>query len=116
MQTLLKQAALLITDYSSVFFDMVYMKKPVIFYQFDYETFRSGQYPEGYFNYADNPFGPQCQSQDEVFAELTQAIEREFAVSDEYQKEHARFFPLYDTNNTKRVYEAAKALAKEKKK
>jgi hypothetical protein len=35
VQNLLKESALLITDYSSVYWDFAYMKKPIIFYQFD---------------------------------------------------------------------------------
>lgn len=40
VQQLLKESLLLITDYSSVFFDMMYMNKPVIFYQFDENQYR----------------------------------------------------------------------------
>ena len=39
VQDLMKSSQMMITDYSSVFFDMVYMKKPVIFYQFDEENY-----------------------------------------------------------------------------
>ena len=51
VQDLLKKSALLITDYSSVFFDFAYLGKPIIFYQFDEKKFRQGQYKEGYFDY-----------------------------------------------------------------
>ena len=115
VQDLLKRSALLITDYSSVFFDMAYMKKPVIFYQFDYETFRKGQYPEGYFDYADNPFGKQCRTKEEVFSELERNIRNEFAVNHLFLNAHLRYFPLYDRDNTLRIYEIAEALAKEKR-
>ena len=37
IQEILKSAALLVTDYSSVHFDFAYMNKPVIYYQFDKE-------------------------------------------------------------------------------
>ena len=114
VQELLKTSALLITDYSSVFFDMVYMKKPVIFYQFDYEIFRKGQYPEGYFSYGDTPFGKQCFRKEEVFLELRKQIENQFAVSREYLDAHQRFFPLFDTENTRRAYEIAADLQREK--
>ena len=57
MQELMKSAEMMITDYSSVYFDMFYMKKPVIFYQFDEEEFRSFHYEEGWFDYHNNPFG-----------------------------------------------------------
>lgn len=113
VQALLKRAALLVTDYSSVFFDMIYMKKPVIFYQFDYDTFRRGQYQQGYFDYADNPFGPSCREKEQVFAALRQAIEGGFAVSPEYVAAHREYFPLYDRDNCRRAYEVARELAEE---
>ena len=39
VQTLLKDSALLITDYSSVAFEFAYMKKPLIYFQFDKDKF-----------------------------------------------------------------------------
>lgn len=53
VQTLLKESACLITDYSSVFFDMMYMGKPLLFFQFDAEQYREQHYKEGYFSYSD---------------------------------------------------------------
>lgn len=111
VQDLLRRAALLITDYSSVFFDMVYMQKPVIFYPFDYETFRKGQYREGYFDYARNPFGPSCRKQGEVFAWLKEILEGGLAPSAEYLAAHAAYFPLYDEDNCRRAYEVARELS-----
>lgn len=111
VQDLLKRAALLITDYSSVCMDMAYMKKPVIFYQFDDETFYREQYRRGYFDYTDNPFGKSCRGREEVFSLIRQTIEGGCRVSHEFSEAHARFFPLYDTRNTQRAYEVAKELA-----
>ena len=57
-QNLIMEASLLITDYSSIFFDFGYLEKPVIYTHFDYETYRLEDYPEGYFNYKKDGFGP----------------------------------------------------------
>ncbi len=84
VQTLLKDASIMITDYSSVFMDMLYMKKPVVFYQFDYERFRTGQYGEGYFSYKNNPFAKSYATKDEVFQALNDSIKNSFAVSEDY--------------------------------
>lgn len=104
VQELMKKASMMITDYSSVFFDMAYMKKPVIFYQFDYDRFRMGQYGEGYFNYKDNPFGMSFVTKEGVFSELEKCIQSKFRISDYYLSAHKRCFRLYDNNNCKRVY------------
>ena len=42
IQELLRECKYLITDYSSVAFDFAYMKKPLQYFQFDYEEFRLG--------------------------------------------------------------------------
>lgn len=57
VQQLLKESMLLITDYSSVFFDFAYMEKPVLYYQFDEDEFREKHYEEGYFDYRRDGFG-----------------------------------------------------------
>ena len=51
IQELLRECKYLITDYSSVAFDFAYMKKPLQYFQFDYEEFRKNHIPEGYWNY-----------------------------------------------------------------
>ncbi len=112
VQDLLKRAALMITDYSSVNFDMLYMKKPVIYYQFDYEQFREGQYAEGYFHYQDNPFAHSFRNAPEVFAELREYIGRGYKVSEQYLKAHSEYFPLFDQNNCERVYQVAEQLSR----
>ncbi len=63
VQTLLMRCSLLITDYSSVFFDAGYMEKPVIYYQFDMDEFRKFHYQEGYFFYEEHGFGPVVRTQ-----------------------------------------------------
>lgn len=104
IQKLLLESEMLITDYSSVFFDMVYMKKPVLFYQFDKEDYRKLQYGEGYFNYEKNPFGKSCEDVQELIRQLNIIASNRFAVSDKYISEHKRILPLYDNKNSERIY------------
>lgn len=70
VQTLLRESALLITDYSSVFFDFAYMRKPLLYFQFDYAEFREKHYPEGYFHYDRDGFGPIVKTVDELVEAL----------------------------------------------
>lgn len=105
LQELLITSALMITDYSSVFFDMIYMKKPIIFYQFDLEKFRKGHYQEGYFDYTNNPFGNSYSEIDPLMNELNWYIENDFLCSENYLLNHNKIFPYFDDNNSERVYE-----------
>ena len=104
-QELLKSAVLMITDYSSVFFDMVYMQKPVIFFQFDEQKFRQYQHKKGYFDYHNTPFASWNDTPEGVLSDLKENILNKYQVSDAYLAEHERIFKFYDTNNSKRIYD-----------
>lgn len=108
VQELLKESALLITDYSSISMDFGYMRKPMIYYQFDEAKFRKGQYQEGYFSYREDGFGPVCTKLHEVKEELEGYLSNALANRKEYEKREHDFFTFYDTNNCERNYEAIK--------
>ena len=104
IQELIKSSKLLITDYSSVFFDMVYMKRPVIFYQFDLDKFRKYHYAKGWFDYQTTSFGKSVKDPEGVVEEISRLADSGFCVDSAFEEEHARTFPLYDSKNSERVY------------
>lgn len=104
IQDVLKKAYLMITDYSSVFFDFAYMKKPVIFYQFDENEFRQRQYQEGYFDYHNNPLGMWSGGLDSCLDILENQLKQNVKTNDNISD----FFTLYDSNNCKRIYHSIK--------
>ena len=110
VQELLKESAFLITDYSSIAMDFAYMKKPLTYYQFDYDDFRRGQYSEGYFSYEKDGFGPVCYDLDELIAELKKAVTENFAEPELYLKRQEAFFDLCDDKNCERTYKCIKEL------
>ncbi len=110
VQTLLKESAYLITDYSSIAMDFAYMKKRLQYYQFDYQDFRKGQYPEGYFSYEDDGFGKVNYTAEQALNELENAAKEGFVNHEVYLKRHDEFFDLYDENNCERNYDAIKEL------
>ncbi|HDZ4944578.1 TPA: CDP-glycerol glycerophosphotransferase family protein, partial [Campylobacter jejuni] len=58
IQELFCKSSLMITDYSSVAFEMAVLNKPVLYYQFDKEEFFAKHiYSQGYFDYEKNGFG-----------------------------------------------------------
>ena len=104
VQTLLIESKLLITDYSSVFFDFAYMKKPCLFYQFDEKIFFDTHYKRGYFNYKTDGFGIVCNYKERLLAEIEKVIDSDFVLNQKYYKRIKKFFPLHDKNNCLRIY------------
>lgn len=103
VQALLKESSMLITDYSSVFFDVAYMRKPVIYYQFDRDAFRQGHYQEGYFSY-DNGFGPVAFDTEALLEYLEGYCGNGFRMEESYAKKADEFFVYRDSKNCERVY------------
>lgn len=110
VQTLLKESRLLVTDYSSVFFDFAYMRKPVVYFQFDQDEFFSKHYNRGYFSYQTTGFGPVTEGVDATVASVIQSGDGGFYPTDAYAKRMEAFFPLYDQKNCERVYDAICSL------
>ena len=106
VQQLLKESAYLITDFSSVAMDFAYMKKPLLYYQFDNEKFRSSHHGVGYFDFKTEGFGPVCVTPEQVVKELKQSYERGFQNEARYLERHEAYFDLWDTDNCRRNYEA----------
>ena len=107
---LLKTAAALVTDFSSVYMDFAFMKKPVVYYQFDRETYRKGHLPTGYFDYARDGFGPIAETVPDAVKALLKVTERGMRLAPEYEARVDRFFPLRDANASERTTEAIKEL------
>lgn len=104
---LLLSCSLLITDYSSVFFDVAYVHKPIIFYHFDYEEFREKHLDEGYFSYVKHGMGPVVTSEGELLDEISSCYKKDrFLMSESYIKRAEVFFPYHDANNCRRILQA----------
>lgn len=109
---LLKEAKIMITDYSSVLFDFAYMLKPSIYYQFDVDAYFKGQYGRGYFDHARDGFGKVAKSEKEVILELKSIIKDNYKMPKEYQKRVNKTFKYRDDGNCKRIYNEIEALRK----
>lgn len=110
IQDLLKQSKLLITDFSSVFFDFAYMGKPIIYFQFDKNEYRNKHYKRGYFFYERDGFGKVETETDMVVKKILEYINNNYKIENVYVERANNFFSYRDTNNCKRNYEAIKRL------
>ena len=107
---LLKDAAVLVTDFSSVYMDVAFLKKPVVYYQFDRETYRKGHLPTGYFDYDRDGFGPIAKTAEDAVDALRHVIENDCRMDPTYEARVDRFFTLRDTNNSERTTQAIKEM------
>lgn len=106
LQEALAQSRLLITDYSSVAWDFLYLDRPVLFFQFDVETFQAhlGAHVD-----LNDLFGPVARDANEAVALMEQFLARDFDTAtfrvrmDEWQR---KAFCYRDTRNCERVAEA----------
>ena len=87
----------LITDYSSVFFDYSILKRPIIYYMYDLESY--GNVIRGFYISLDDLPGPIVQTEEEVI----KAIQTEFVYTEKYQAFNSRFTSFEDGKATKRV-------------
>ena len=103
-QELFVKASLLVTDYSSIFFDFGYISKPVIYTQFDYEEYRNSQFQKGYFDYKNNGFGVICYDMECTIKSIISEIENKCVLRKLYKKRIKKFFKYHDNNNCDRVF------------
>ena len=112
---LFTEGALLVTDYSSTFFDFCYLQKPVIYTQFDEETFFAGQmYDRGYFDYRRDGFGPVCTDLDSTVAAICAALDADCALQAPYTDRVAHFYAYHDDQNARRIYDAVRSYQAKK--
>ena len=111
--SLLKEASLLITDYSSIFFDFAYMKKPVIYFQFDRDDFFSKHYQKGYFDFNTMGFGEVVGDADAACKAIIEQVTSNYVLKKKYEDRVNRFFPVRDNNNCKRIFQAIESLERQ---
>lgn len=105
VQQLLKESALLITDYSSISMDFAYMQKPLIYFLFDEDCFREGHYTSCEFDYH-NGFGPYATDASELLFLMEQAYSIHMEMEEIYLQKVDATFPYRDSNYCKRIHNA----------
>ncbi|EGK8024761.1 capsular biosynthesis protein, partial [Campylobacter lari] len=83
---------------------MAYLKKPVIYYQFDKKDFFCNHYKHGYFNYKDNGFGPIVEEEEKLLVFLKVFLKNGCKLSHKYLNRISNTFPYFDNHNCHRIY------------
>jgi glycosyltransferase involved in cell wall biosynthesis len=104
----LSKGDIMVTDYSSLAFDFAYLRKPVIYTQFDSDIFFEGHiYKQGYFSYDENGFGPVANTYDEAVKEIINQVMKGTSLSKKYKVRVESFFGKKQPGlNSSRVVEA----------
>ncbi|MGH0600181.1 CDP-glycerol glycerophosphotransferase family protein [Bacillus mycoides] len=95
-------SSLLITDYSSVSWDFLYMRKNIIFFQFDQEKYLNER--GAYMDFKKELFGEVVFSVDDLIQNIKQLLNDRLEYDDEiinFQRE--KFFTFFDDKNCERV-------------
>jgi glycosyltransferase involved in cell wall biosynthesis len=108
IQEIFARGALLLTDYSSNAFEMAYIKRPVVYFQFDRREFFSGAhvYRQGSWSYDDDGFGPVALTASAAIDEVEQIINRGLQPADAFAQRMQEVFPFRDGECCERVYQA----------
>ena len=107
-QKLFRRAKIMITDYSSVFFEFAVLQKALIYYQFDYDFMYGGgqQSQLGYFDFKNDGFGPVCNNEKDLLNEMAHILQQQGKPDILYQKRMQNAFPYRDGKNCQRIYHA----------
>ncbi|MEW1954926.1 CDP-glycerol glycerophosphotransferase family protein [Terrabacter sp. NPDC080008] len=112
IQQVLAQGAVMVTDYSSLAFEMAYIERPVVYFQFDQDEFFGGghAYRRGSWSYEDNGFGPVTTTTEDAIAAIARAAAQSGQPDEVYAQRMGHIFPHRDGQCSERVVEAIISL------
>lgn len=107
IQKLFARSATMITDFSSVAFEMAYLRRPVIYYHYDFATFYGGDHNwrEGYYDYSKHGFGPIAVELDQVIEQLILFMQDHAKFSNAYLSRMIQALPETDGKACERLFE-----------
>ncbi len=108
---LLMRSSMLITDYSSVAWEMYYQKKPVLFFHFDLSKYSELQ--GSYMDLNKELFGDVAYSSAELVGKFGEYAATNFAEKPEISSKRFDYFNYIDNGNSSRIYSEIKKKEKE---
>jgi len=93
---------LLITDYSSVFFDFANLKRPMIFFVPDIETYRD-KLRGFYFDFEQEAPGPLVKTTEEVIEKIKETETSDYRLPDIFEPFYEKFCYLETGNSSEKV-------------
>ena len=102
-EQILREASLMVTDYSGIQYDFAYMKKPIIYYQ---PAELPPAFKEGGLKYETMGFGPIVDDQDTLVSVLGQYLSDDCRMPQMYVDRVNDFFTYSDLKNCERIHNA----------
>lgn len=93
---------IMITDYSSVFFDYSILERPIIFYTYDLEKYKD-ELRGFYFDFEKLAPGTLCETNESLQKEIEKALRNEYNINDEKKKFIKQFSEWEKGDATKKV-------------
>lgn len=104
--------ALVVTDYSSLAMDYAYVKRAVVYTQFDKtEFYQTHSYRESYFDYEQDGFGPVCYDYEDTVQAVINTLKCDCKIDPQYMKRRKAFFAHIDDKNRERICQAVLSLS-----
>lgn len=107
---MLMESSLLITDYSSVVWEFFYMKKPVVFFQFDREQYE--RFQGSYMDLEHDLFGDSATDVEELLGYVQYYIDNDFTEKTQFGALRNKYFKYVDHNNSKRTFNEIRKFEK----
>ena len=100
------RSSLIITDYSSSIYDFIYLRKPVVYCQFDSETMFSGShvYDKGEFDYERDGFGEVTYTKDSLFEVVDNYLKDDCKLHEPYKTRIENAFPDREPTHCEKLY------------
>jgi glycosyltransferase involved in cell wall biosynthesis/CDP-glycerol glycerophosphotransferase (TagB/SpsB family) len=114
VQRMLVSGGALVTDYSSLAFEMAYLERPVVYFQFDRDTFFNGghAYRRGTWDYEKDGFGPVTLDPEAAITAIADVMQHDGEAEPVYAKRMVDTFPFRDGECSRRTYEAIRDITR----
>ncbi|MDO5137597.1 MAG: CDP-glycerol glycerophosphotransferase family protein [Oscillospiraceae bacterium] len=101
------RSSLIVTDYSSAIHDFIYLKKPVVYCQFDYEEFFSGEHmcEKGEFDYEADGYGEVTYNIEDAVRTIIQYMKNNCETHEPYTTRILKAFPDRSPDHCERLYQ-----------
>jgi len=114
LHKLFRRSKIMITDYSSVFFEMAILKKAILYYQFDFDYMYGGNHSSllGYFDFERDGFGTVSYREDDLLLNLEKILKNGGEPFKKYLDRMDKALPFRDGKNRERTIKEIEKLDK----